>query len=78
MEHHISGVGFGLSGKPDFWIREGIPAATVHLAFAADDPEGTILCHGGGGAGGRGGASVADTDARNGASCPGPPIGFCR
>jgi catechol 2,3-dioxygenase-like lactoylglutathione lyase family enzyme len=37
MEHHISGVGFGRSGKPDFWIREGAPAATVHVAFAADD-----------------------------------------
>jgi catechol 2,3-dioxygenase-like lactoylglutathione lyase family enzyme len=36
MEHRISGVGFGRSGKPDFWIREGAPAATVHVAFAAD------------------------------------------
>jgi catechol 2,3-dioxygenase-like lactoylglutathione lyase family enzyme len=35
MEHRISGVGFGRSGKPDFWIREGAPAATVHVAFAA-------------------------------------------
>jgi catechol 2,3-dioxygenase-like lactoylglutathione lyase family enzyme len=35
MEHPISGVGFGLSGKPDFWIREGAPVATVHVAFAA-------------------------------------------
>jgi catechol 2,3-dioxygenase-like lactoylglutathione lyase family enzyme len=35
MEHRISGVGFGRSGKPDFWIREGVPAATVHVAFAA-------------------------------------------
>jgi catechol 2,3-dioxygenase-like lactoylglutathione lyase family enzyme len=36
MEHGISGVGFGQSGKPDFWIREGVPAA-VNVAFATDD-----------------------------------------
>jgi catechol 2,3-dioxygenase-like lactoylglutathione lyase family enzyme len=37
MEHHISGVGFGQLGKPDFWIREGVPGNAVHVAFAADD-----------------------------------------
>ena len=37
MEHHISGVGYGQLGKPDFWIREGVPANSVHVAFAADD-----------------------------------------
>ncbi len=37
MEHHISGVGFGQLGNPDFWIREGVPANAVHVAFAADD-----------------------------------------
>ncbi len=38
MEHHISGVGFGQSGKPDFWIRQGLPGNTaVHVAFACDD-----------------------------------------
>jgi catechol 2,3-dioxygenase-like lactoylglutathione lyase family enzyme len=37
MEHHISGVGFGQSGKPDFWIRQGAPGAAVHVAFASDD-----------------------------------------
>ena len=37
MEHHISGMGFGQSGKPDFWIREGVPAPAVHVAFTADD-----------------------------------------
>ena len=37
MEHHISGVGFGQSAKPDFWIRQGAPGAAVHVAFAADD-----------------------------------------
>jgi catechol 2,3-dioxygenase-like lactoylglutathione lyase family enzyme len=36
IEHHISGAGFGRLGKPDFWIREGVPAA-VHVAIAADD-----------------------------------------
>jgi hypothetical protein len=37
MEHHISGVGFGQSGKPDFWIRQGAPGASVHVAFASED-----------------------------------------
>jgi catechol 2,3-dioxygenase-like lactoylglutathione lyase family enzyme len=37
MEHHISGVGFGQSGKPDFWIRQGAPSAAVHVAFASED-----------------------------------------
>jgi catechol 2,3-dioxygenase-like lactoylglutathione lyase family enzyme len=37
MEHHISGVGFGQSGKPDFWIRQGEVGAAVHVAFASDD-----------------------------------------
>jgi catechol 2,3-dioxygenase-like lactoylglutathione lyase family enzyme len=37
MEHDISGVGFGKLGKPDFWIREGLPANAVHVAFAADE-----------------------------------------
>jgi catechol 2,3-dioxygenase-like lactoylglutathione lyase family enzyme len=36
VEHHISGAGFGRSGKQDLWIREGVPAA-VHVAIAADD-----------------------------------------
>ncbi len=37
MEHHISGVGFGQSGKPDFWIRQGVPGNAVHVAFACDE-----------------------------------------
>ena len=37
MEHHISGVGFGQSAKPDFWIRQGAPGAAVHVAFASED-----------------------------------------
>jgi catechol 2,3-dioxygenase-like lactoylglutathione lyase family enzyme len=37
MEHHISGVGFGQSGKPDFWIRQGELGASVHVAFASED-----------------------------------------
>ena len=37
MEHHISGAGFGRSGKPDFWIRQGVPGSAVHVAFAAAD-----------------------------------------
>jgi len=37
MEHHISGVGFGQSDKPDFWIRQGEVGAAVHVAFASED-----------------------------------------
>ena len=37
MEHHISGVGFGESAKPDFWIRQGEVGAAVHVAFASED-----------------------------------------
>ncbi|MEK6251133.1 MAG: VOC family protein [Actinomycetota bacterium] len=33
-----SGVGFGMRGKPDFWLREGSPGEPVHVAFAADRP----------------------------------------
>jgi catechol 2,3-dioxygenase-like lactoylglutathione lyase family enzyme len=32
-------IGFGPEGREDFWIREGEPAAPVHLAFAAPDRE---------------------------------------
>jgi catechol 2,3-dioxygenase-like lactoylglutathione lyase family enzyme len=37
MDHHISGVGFGQLGNPDFWIRQGVPGNAVHVAFAAVD-----------------------------------------
>ena len=37
MEHHISGVGFGESAKPDIWIRQGEVGAAVHVAFASED-----------------------------------------
>lgn len=37
MEHEISGGGFGRAGKPDFWIKEGDPNGSVHVAFASDD-----------------------------------------
>jgi catechol 2,3-dioxygenase-like lactoylglutathione lyase family enzyme len=37
MEHHISGVGFGRRGKPDFWIGQGDRGQAFHIAFAADD-----------------------------------------
>jgi catechol 2,3-dioxygenase-like lactoylglutathione lyase family enzyme len=29
--------GFARDGKPWFWIREGEPAAGIHVAFRADD-----------------------------------------
>ena len=37
MEPSVYAVGFGLSGKPDFWIGQGEPGHPVHVAFAADD-----------------------------------------
>jgi catechol 2,3-dioxygenase-like lactoylglutathione lyase family enzyme len=37
MEHHISGVGFGQSAKPDFWIRKGELGASVHVAFGSEE-----------------------------------------
>ena len=38
MEHHISGAGFGQSGKPEFWIRQGMPGnGAVHVVSASDD-----------------------------------------
>jgi hypothetical protein len=46
MEDHITGVGFGTSGKPDFWIRYGVLGnATVHVAFAADDHTAVAAFH---------------------------------
>jgi catechol 2,3-dioxygenase-like lactoylglutathione lyase family enzyme len=33
-----SGVGFGVSGKPDFWIHQADPVRPpVHVAFASND-----------------------------------------
>lgn len=34
MEHEISGVGFGVRGKPTFWLRSGGGSSSVHVAFA--------------------------------------------
>jgi len=31
--------GFTRDGKPWFWIREGEPAAAIHIAFAAPDTD---------------------------------------
>jgi catechol 2,3-dioxygenase-like lactoylglutathione lyase family enzyme len=31
--------GFGREGKPSFWIREGEPAAGIHVAFGARDTD---------------------------------------
>lgn len=34
----FSGVaGFGMAGKPDFWISQGPSPKRVHVAFAAED-----------------------------------------
>jgi catechol 2,3-dioxygenase-like lactoylglutathione lyase family enzyme len=32
-----SEAGFGVQGKPDFWIAEGEPRAPIHVAFASPD-----------------------------------------
>lgn len=37
FEHDISGAGFGRSGKPDFWVKQGQPNPALHIAFASDD-----------------------------------------
>ena len=37
MEPRYGVAGLGRSGKPDFWIVQGEPGHTVHVAFAADD-----------------------------------------
>jgi len=29
-------IGFGVEGKPDFWLREGTPGEAVHVAFGTD------------------------------------------
>jgi catechol 2,3-dioxygenase-like lactoylglutathione lyase family enzyme len=31
--------GFGRDGKPFFWLREGEPAAGIHVAFASPDTD---------------------------------------
>jgi len=31
--------GFGRDGKPFFWLREGEPAAAIHVAFTAPDAD---------------------------------------
>jgi catechol 2,3-dioxygenase-like lactoylglutathione lyase family enzyme len=37
MEPSATAAGFGMRGKPDFWIGQGDPGQAFHLAFAADD-----------------------------------------
>jgi catechol 2,3-dioxygenase-like lactoylglutathione lyase family enzyme len=37
LERNITGAGFGRAGRPDFWIRRGLPGPALHIAFAADD-----------------------------------------
>jgi catechol 2,3-dioxygenase-like lactoylglutathione lyase family enzyme len=29
------GAGFGVGGKPDFWIHQGTPTTPIHVAFRA-------------------------------------------
>ncbi|MBB6244124.1 VOC family protein [Rhodanobacter sp. MP1X3] len=28
-------IGFGANGKPSFWIGEGLPSSSIHVAFVA-------------------------------------------
>jgi len=37
MEPSVSAAGFGRWGKPDFWIAQGEPGPSLHVAFAAED-----------------------------------------
>jgi catechol 2,3-dioxygenase-like lactoylglutathione lyase family enzyme len=37
MEPTASAAGFGLRGKPDFWIDQGQMGQAFHIAFAAED-----------------------------------------
>jgi catechol 2,3-dioxygenase-like lactoylglutathione lyase family enzyme len=32
-----SGAGFHGGGIPDFWIKQGVPAPSVHIAFSSPD-----------------------------------------
>ena len=34
-------AGFGIAGKPDFWISQGKPGAPIHIAFLSPD-RGTV------------------------------------
>jgi hypothetical protein len=33
------GAGFGLPGKPSFWVRPGEPSGPAHIAFHALPPK---------------------------------------
>jgi catechol 2,3-dioxygenase-like lactoylglutathione lyase family enzyme len=37
MEFDGNVAGFGVKGKPDFWVVGGSPSGTVHVAFASPD-----------------------------------------
>lgn len=37
MEPSDFAAGFGRWGKPDFWISQGEPGHSLHVAFTADD-----------------------------------------
>lgn len=37
MQPTVSAAGFGLRGKPDFWIGQGQTGQAFHIAFAAED-----------------------------------------
>jgi catechol 2,3-dioxygenase-like lactoylglutathione lyase family enzyme len=45
MEPSDSTAGFGRSGKPDFWIAQGEPGNSIHVAFTADDHAAVVAFH---------------------------------
>jgi catechol 2,3-dioxygenase-like lactoylglutathione lyase family enzyme len=45
FEHPISGAGFGRN-KPEFWIKQGPAAPSLHVAFVSADRAGVAKFHG--------------------------------
>lgn len=45
FEHPISGAGFGRTGKPEFWIKQGPPAPALHVAFIGEDRPAVAAFH---------------------------------
>ena len=45
FEHPISGAGFACAGKLSFWIKQGTPAPSLHIAFGSEDRAGVGAFH---------------------------------
>jgi catechol 2,3-dioxygenase-like lactoylglutathione lyase family enzyme len=37
LERSMPGAGFGRPGRPDFWVKQGLPSPALHIAFGAED-----------------------------------------